>query len=138
MRPDRRQLVIDIETAAVVRAQSGPIGWLVLEEIATHAPPGRAVVEVRCSSRSLAAVLGVSKDSVARAFRSLTDAGSVERVDHREERSGRFSSTTYRVDLASAGITVVAVSHNTAPACVVTNPAHIVSHAPGDQLSLLA
>lgn len=136
MPPDRRQLVIDLDTTGVVRAQVGPIGWLVLEAIAAHAPPGRTVVEVRCSSRSLAAIVGVSKDSVARSFRSLTDAEIVERVDHRDERSGRFSSTTYRVDLASAGITVVTVSHKAAPAAV-TDPVRADPRTPSDQLSLL-
>ena len=137
MPPERRQLLIELETAVAVRAQAGPIGWLVLEAIATHSSPGRRVVEVRCSSRLLAGIVGVSKDSVARAIRSLIDAGIVERVDHREERSGRFSSTTYRVDLASAGITVVTVSQNTAPAAVVTDPVSTISRSPGDQLSLL-
>lgn len=133
MPPDRRQLVIDLDTAAIVRAQVGPIGWLVLESIAAHATPGRSVVEVRCISRSLALIVGVSKDSVARAFRCLIDAGIVERVDHREERSGRFSSTTYRVDLASVGLTVVTVSQNIAPVATASD----LPRSPGDQLSLL-
>ncbi|WP_208027468.1 hypothetical protein [Rhabdothermincola sediminis] len=133
MLPERRQLLIDLDTAAVVHAQAGPISWLVLEAIAADAPPGRAVVEVRCSSRSLAGIVGVSKDSVARAFRCLIDAGIVERVDHREERSGRFSSTTYRVDLASAGLTVVTVSHHAAPVATASD----LPRTPGDQLSLL-
>ncbi len=137
MPPEGRRLLIDLDTAAVVRAQIGPIGWLALEVIAANAPPGRSLVEVRCSCRSLAAIVGVSKDSVARAFRLLTDAGIVERVDHREERSGRFSSTTYRVDLASAGIAVVAVSQNTAPAVAVTDPVLTDPRTLGHQLSLL-
>ena len=82
---ERRQLVIDVDAAAFVRDRVGPIGWLVVESVAAHAPPGSGVVEVRCSSRSLAEVVGVSKDSVARAFRSLTDARIVERVNHRDE-----------------------------------------------------
>jgi transcription initiation factor IIE alpha subunit len=135
---ERRQLVVDIATAALVRGRVGPIGWLVVEAIAAHAPPGSGVVEVRCSSRSLGEVVGVSKDSVARAFRSLTDAGIVERVDHRDEHSGRFASTTYRVDLAATGITVVAVSQTAAPASTATDQQSTDSRAPGDQLSLLA
>jgi DNA-binding transcriptional ArsR family regulator len=134
---DRRQLVVDVDTAAALRAQVGPIGWLVLEAIAGHAPPGRGVVEVKCSSRSLAGIVGVSKDSVARAIRSLTDAGIVERVDHREERSGRFTSTTYLVDLGAAGIAVVTVSQGTVPAPVVTDLPLTDPRSPGDQLSLL-
>lgn len=135
---ERRQLVIDVNTAALVRGEVGPISWLVVEAIAAHAPPGRGVVEVRCSSRSLAEVVDVSKDSVARAFRSLTDAGIVERVDHRDERSGRFASTTYRVDLAAAGISVVAVSQTAGPVSPATDHRDDHSSPPGDQLSLLA
>ncbi len=134
---DGRRLVIDVDVAARVRGEVGPIGWLVLEAIAGHAPPGRGVVEVRCSSRSLAGIVGVSKDSVARALRSLIDAGTVERVDHRDELSGRFASTTYRVDLAAAGITVVAVSHDTVVAPAVTDQPVTDSRPPVDQLSLL-
>lgn len=80
----------------------------------------------------------MSKDSVARAFRSLTDAGIVERVDHRDERSGRFTSTTYLVDLAAAGISVVAVSQTAAPVSSATDHRDDHSSPPGDQLSLLA
>jgi DNA-binding transcriptional ArsR family regulator len=134
---ERRRLVIDLDTAALVRTQFGPTGWLVLEAIAAHASPGRGVVEVRCSSRSVAGMVGVSKDSVARALRCLTGAGLVERVDHREERSGRFSSTTYLVDLAAAGITVVTVSHDDDPVPVPTGPPRTNQRTPGDQLSLL-
>lgn len=138
MPPERRQLVIGVDTAALMRGRVGPIGWLVVEAVAAYAPPGSGVVEVRCSSRSLAEVVGVSKDSVARAFRALTDAGIVERVDHRDERSGRFASTTYRVDLAAAGITVATVSQTAAPVSTATDQQRTDSRAPGDQLSLLA
>lgn len=135
---ERRQLVIDVDTAALVRGRVGPIGWLVVEAVAAYAPPGSGVVEVRCSSRSLAEVVGVSKDSVARAFRSLTDARIVKRVDHRDERSGRFASTTYRVDIAAAGITVVTPSQTAAPVSPATDHRDDHSSPPGDQLSLLA
>jgi DNA-binding MarR family transcriptional regulator len=91
MPPERRQLVIDLATAAAVRAQVGPSGWLVLEAVASHASGEGPVVEVACSTRSLAEVLGVSRDSVARALRLLAAVGIVERVDHRDDRSGRFS-----------------------------------------------
>ena len=135
---DGRQMVIDLHTATAVRGQVGPIGWLVVEAIAAHAPPSRGIVEARCSSRSLARSIGVSKDSVARALRSLTEAGVVMRVDHRDEFSGRFESTTYRVALASVGITVTTVSQPTATTPHATVPEQTDPHTATDQLSLLA
>jgi hypothetical protein len=107
MRPERRRLVIDVATAEVVRAKVGPTGWVVLEAMASQAPPGRGDVEVACSARSLAVLVSVSKDTVARSLGVLIALGIVKRVDHRDELTGRFSATTYRVDLALVGITVV-------------------------------
>lgn len=137
MPPERRQLVIDLDAAAGVRTQAGPTAWLVLEAIAARAPGRRPVVEVACSSRALAEIVGVSKDSVARAFRVLANIGIIGRVDHRDERSGRFASTTYRVDLAAAGITVTALSAHTATAPAATDLPSDLPEPFGDQLSLL-
>ncbi len=137
MPPERRQLVIDLATAATVHAQLGPTGWLVLEAIASHASGDGPMVEVACSTRSLAEAIGVSKDSVARALRSLTAVGIVERVDHRDDRSGRFSSTSYLVNLAAAGITVLAVSDTTASAPTARASSRDRPTPHGDQLSLL-
>ena len=136
MRLERRRLVIDADLAETVRARVGLVGWVVLEVIAGHTPPGRGVVEVRCSARSLAPGVGVSKDSVARALRSLAEAGIVERVDRRDERSGRFVATSYRVDLAAAGITVAAVSLSTTPAPAAA-PSPTDRRPPCDHLSLI-
>jgi len=137
MRREGRQLVVDVEQAGVVRGRVGPIGWVVVEVIAGQAPPGVGVVEVRCSSRSLAGWVGVSKDSVARALRALTDAGVVERVDHRDDRSGRFVSTSYLVDLAAAGISVASVSLPATPALPATESLRTDDRPSDDQLSLL-
>jgi len=127
MRPERRRLVIDVATAEVVRAKVGPIGWVVLEAMASLAPPGRGVAEVACSARSLAALVRVSKDTVARSLGSLIALGIVERVDHRDELSGRFSATTYRLDLALVGITVVVDRTDPLP----------LTHSPRERPSLL-
>lgn len=113
MPPERRQLVIDLDIAGVVRGRVGPVAWLVLEAFASRAPVGQPVIEVSHSSRALAATVGLSKDSVARALRRLADAGIVERVDHRHEQSGRFGPTTYRVDLALIGLRVNSVAVST-------------------------
>jgi hypothetical protein len=130
--------VVDVDIATRLRGQVGPIGWLIVEAIAAHALPSSGVAEVRCSSRSLAGIVGVSKDSVARSFRALIDAGIIERVDHRDEHSGRFGSTTYRVDLAAAGVTVTTASHITPPVPPAKDSLRTAARSPGDQLSLLA
>jgi len=137
MPPERRRLLIDVAAAEVVRVRVGPIGWLVFEAIASFAPPDRGVVEVACSARSLSEVVGVSKDTVARSLRSLTEVGLVERLDHRHELSGRFLSTTYRVDLSAVGISVV-VSPSPAPASSTSAPPRPPARNPAAQLSLLS
>ena len=128
--------MIDLEHATALQTIVGPIGWLVLEAIASDAPIGQPRVEARCSTRSLASTVGVSKDSVARALHQLSRAGIVERVDHRDVRSGRFTSTCYLVDLASAGITVT-VSPTTTTAPTTTVPLANPALPDVDQLSLL-
>lgn len=116
MPPERRKfVVVDVTAVEDLRVQIGPIGWVVLEAMASQAPPGRGVMEVACSARSLARVVGVSKDTVARSLAGLIGRRIVERVHHRDELSGRFTSTTYRVDLALVGITVVDARHDSAP-----------------------
>ena len=137
MPPERRGLLIDVDVALEVRGEVGPVGWLVLEAIASLAPPDQAVVEVACSARSLSEVVGLSKDTVARSLRSLIEVGIVARVDHRHELSGRFLSTTYRVDLSAVGISVV-VSQSPAPASGRNAPTRSPARNPADQLSLLS
>jgi DNA-binding transcriptional MocR family regulator len=64
------------------------------------------VVEVASSTRDLAESLNLSKDTVARALRALARAGLARRVDRRSDRTGRFTATTYVVDLCAAGLAV--------------------------------
>jgi hypothetical protein len=79
-------------------------------------------------------LLGTSKDTVARALRSLLELSIVERLDHRE-LSGQFSGATYRVDLARAGLRVTESTPDelTSPA----PPARPASRVSADQLNLL-
>lgn len=135
MPPERRLLLIDVDVALKVRGEVGPVGWLVLEAMASQAPPDQGVVEVASSARSLSEVVGVSRDTVARSLRSLTEGGLVARVDHRDELSGRFRSMTYRVDLSAVGISVV-VSQSPAPA--PSAPTRRPARASAAQLSLLS
>ena len=137
MPPEGRRLFIDVDAALAIRRKVDPVGWLVLEAIASLAPTGEGAVEVACSARSLAELVGVSKDTVARSLRSLAHLRIVERVDHRHELSGRFAVTTYRVDLSSVGITVD-VSHPTDPRSAGSTRTRDLRSPPVDQLSLLS
>ena len=124
-----------------------------LEALATDAPPGCRIVRFRGGTRTVAGRVGRSKDAVARALRILADAGIVERVEHRDELSGRFDVAEYVVDLAAAGLAVTdAVSHHTATdtadavsphadaagVSVPAVPPRPVPNVFGHQLSLLA
>ena len=123
MRRDRF-LVIDLAVAGGVRVAVGPAAWFVLEALAADAPPGVRMVRFRGGTRVVAGRVGWSKDAVARALRVLTEAGVVERVEHRDELSGRFDVVEYVVDLAAAGLAVTdAVSPHTD-----TDIADTVSH----------
>lgn len=106
MPAERRALIIDPAVAEPVRSAVGPVAWFVLESLAVTAAPGQRQVEVAAGTRQLAAAVSLSKDTVARGLRRLADAGLVERVDHRDSLSGRFGSTVYVVDLATAGLAV--------------------------------
>jgi DNA-binding IclR family transcriptional regulator len=137
MPPDDRWLLIDVVAAEDVRVRVGPIGWVVLEAMVSLAPPGPVPVEVEYSARSLAGLVGVSKDKVARSLASIIVLGIVERVDHRHELSGRFLSTTYRVDLSTVGITVVGL-HMPALVQSTSAPSRASVRTSASQLSLLS
>jgi DNA-binding IclR family transcriptional regulator len=137
MPPEQCRLLIDLVAAKAVRRQVGLIGWVVLEAIASLAPPTPGVVEMECSARSLAELVGVSKDTVARSLASMIVDGIVERVDHRDELSGRFLSTTYRVDLSAMGITVVG-PHRPALVQSTSTSTRSPVRTPASQLSLLS
>ena len=106
MPPERRRLVVDIERAPAVRAAVGPAAWFVLEALAERCPPRSPAAELEVSTRQLSTVLGLSKDSVARALRVLASHGLVGRTDHRDSRTGRFLASIYVVELTAAGLAV--------------------------------
>ncbi len=140
MPPEPRRLVIDVDAAISVRQVVGPTAWFVLEALAVRAPAGQSMVELECSSRAVGELLDLSKDTVARSLRLLATVGIVERIDHRNSRSGRFESSVYRVDVAAAGLQIESVPRHPerAPDDTPHRPASRVEHDPsGDQLSLL-
>jgi DNA-binding transcriptional MocR family regulator len=136
MPPEGVRLLIDVDTAAEARRELGPVCWGVLEAIASGTPPDQSTPEVACSARSLSGTIGVSKDTVARSLRRLIERGHLVRVEHRDELTGRFEATTYRIDLASFGITVVATSPPQ-PSAAPHLPARLTTRTHTDQLTLL-
>ena len=75
-------------------------------------------VVAQVSIRSLASSLGLAKDTVARAVRSLRDLGVIAAVQARSE-SGVFEAGSYRLDIPVACISVACPSRpSAAPSAV--------------------
>ena len=115
-RPSRSaasSIVVD-RRAAELRRRLGPTAWVVLEELlADVSGPGDPVV--RTNVRQLAARLGLSKDTAARALRRLRSAGLVERQDARQA-SGAFGPVSYVVRLERVpGVALRPVERPTRP-----------------------
>jgi hypothetical protein len=72
--------------APEVVVRVGPVAWVVLERMAQQAMADGDDLVVCASVRSLAAELGLAKDTVARAVRRLHCAGLVEFIGERFER----------------------------------------------------
>jgi DNA-binding IclR family transcriptional regulator len=83
--PDARDVVV----------QLGPVAWVVLERMAQQANADGDDLVVRASVRSLAAELGLAKDTVARAVRRLRRAGLVAFVGE------RFEPGAYRLTVST-------------------------------------
>lgn len=89
------------------RAAIGAGGWAVLEDLLLDATlDERGALVAVTNVRRLAANLGVSKDTAARALRRLADAGLVTRHEQRSER-GTFATVAYTVSVEPlAGLTI--------------------------------
>ena len=85
MLPDRALVVAP--AAGSWRRALVPSAWVVLEELAVAAS-NEGVLSTNV--RQLGAALGLSKDTAARALRTLIRVGLVERLDERDAGSGRF------------------------------------------------
>ena len=92
-RTDRNAVVIGPETTEVIRAV-GPLAWVVLVHL--YGSPTAASRSVTASTRTLANDLGLSKDTCARALRTLRTAGLID-VDTTRTDHGRFGTIRYRL-----------------------------------------
>jgi hypothetical protein len=87
--------------APSLRRRIGPVAWVVLECLAEHAVPRRAVTVSCRSVRELADELDLSKDSVARALQRLRRDGLAAHVDERGD-DGRFGRGHYVLSLPAS------------------------------------
>jgi hypothetical protein len=94
---DERALAVSAATAPT-RRQLGPVGWLVLEELALSVENTSALI-APAGVRRLGARLGLDKDTVARAVRRLSELGLLHRVSQCRLARGSFATGGYRIQL---------------------------------------
>lgn len=98
-RPDAAAVAFIVSPAArTMRRQLGPAAWAALEDVLcdiTVDASGRSTA--RTSARRVAAGLGVSKDTAARALARLVDAGLLVRHEGTRADVGTFTPGYYEV-----------------------------------------
>lgn len=128
--------------AHVLRRRVGASAWMVLEEMLEHSQAssdedGHRVAVV--SVRSLAASLGVAKDTVQRATTRLRELGVIEPHQARTV-AGNFAIGGYRLDIPVACLSIVDTAAADASASAPSGIARRRSprsSSVSDQLSLL-
>lgn len=97
---------VTVESRAL-RAATGAGDWAVLEDLLLDATfDERGALVAVTNVRRLAANLGVSKDTAARALRRLAEVGLVARHEQRADR-GTFATVAYAVSIdLLAGLTL--------------------------------
>ena len=86
--------------AANVRRRLGPVAWCALECLVEASVDGMTAAS---TVRSVAAQLGVAKNTAHRAIARLAAAGLVEPVQERAP-DGQFRSGRYRLHLTGLGV----------------------------------
>ena len=86
--------------AAAMRRQIGPSPWVVLEALHDVATDVDGACVARTATRRLSEQLGIGKDAISRALRTLRANGLVTLNEQRRD-TGRFSSGTYRLHTPS-------------------------------------
>lgn len=100
-----RSVVVGAASSELRRAL-GSTSWMVLEELLLRSDGTADGSVARVSVRSLAASLGLAKDTAARAIRRLRDFGLVTAAQPRTD-AGIFDTGTYVIALPD-GVTLLA------------------------------
>jgi hypothetical protein len=95
-----RRLVLDTETAEL-RRRLGPTAWVVFEELLLASTGPNETCHASVSIRTLAAQLGLAKDTVARALIRLRGTGLVSNCQWRS-KAGTFSTGNYQLTVPSS------------------------------------
>lgn len=97
-RPPAFGLLVSPESRQVRRGL-GATAWAVLEDVALDACRHGQELVAATNVRRIAANLGISKDTAARALRRLAEAGLLERQSHRGD-TGEFAASAYVMHLS--------------------------------------
>ena len=106
--PSRRPVLIGPESIELCRTV-GPTAWAVLVEMAQRSTGDGDEIVAQVSIRTLAASVGIAKDTAARAVRRLRRVGLIAAVQSRTS-TGAFDVGTYRLSVPSAAISAVSSS----------------------------
>ncbi|MEO1059513.1 MAG: winged helix-turn-helix domain-containing protein [Actinomycetota bacterium] len=133
--PMRGRVVLG-PAAPELRRRLSPTVWVVLEEMVEQSTVEGDLTVARVSVRSLAASLGLAKDTVHRATTRLQELGVVE-VRQSRTTAGGFGSGSYRLSIPSAVMSITSTSSPVADrlAPMSSVSAHAQSDS-SDQLSL--
>jgi len=128
-----RRLVLGTDTAEL-RRRLGPTAWVVFEELLLASTGPNEACHASVSIRTLAARLGLAKDTVARAVIRLRRVGLVSNCQSRSA-AGTFSTGVYRLTVPNS-IGFEDHSPVTSPTTRHPNSRSRLSGSTGSQLAL--
>jgi hypothetical protein len=98
-------------SSSELRRVLGPTPWTVLEEMVRHSQGPVDDCTAQVSIRSLAAALGLAKDTVARAVTRLCASGVVVAMQSRAA-TGAFDAAAYRIIVPADVLTIVPAAND--------------------------
>ena len=110
----------------MMRRELGPTSWVVLEEMLARSTSDGECCTATVSIRALGAMLGLAKDTIARAIRRLQAARIVTAVPARTP-TGTFDAGSYRITVS--GAVRFEPTHTIEPGAVSTRTS--ITHTPG-------